>query len=145
MGSTIAYLYSASESGQVNSYVDENSDGRLNIASEIVPVYEKAYGERDPDQSPNATLPASSVIADYLGPILVQQGGRDGYVSPDNADIFKAAFGAAHQPDYTIILYPELGHALGWTPSRFADTVEDIDPEPLADLVNWLDAHVLHH
>jgi pimeloyl-ACP methyl ester carboxylesterase len=64
------------------------------------------------------------------------------YVAPENIDIFKAAFAAARHPNYTIILYPELGHGLGWTPSRYADTIEDIDPEPLDDLIDWLDTTI---
>jgi hypothetical protein len=99
--------------------------------------------EPDPDVAPDAELPPSSTIADYLGPILVQHGGRDGYVAPDNAGIFKGALAAARHLDFTIILYPELGRARSWTPGRCTDTVENIDAEPLTDLLNWLYNHVV--
>ncbi|MFN8513168.1 MAG: alpha/beta hydrolase [Chloroflexia bacterium] len=142
MSYPLTYLYRPASRGQINTYVDKNSDGRLSIAREVTLVYEEAFSKPDPDEAPDAELPPSSTIADYLGPILVQHGGRDGYVAPENADIFKGALAAAHHPDYTIILYPELGHALGWTPSRYTDTVENIDPEPLTDFINWLSKHV---
>lgn len=138
----LTYLYVDSGRGSVNAYVDHNRDGRLDILAEIIPVYEEAFSEPNPDEAPGSDLPSPSAIADYRGPILVQQGGRDGYVEPVNADIFKAALAAARHPNYMVVLYPELGHALGEATSRYADPVESIEDEPLADLIDWLTTNV---
>ncbi len=139
---TFGYLLDAAGESGLNSYIDRNKDGRLDLALEIDPAYEGNYGKPDIDQDSGQLLLAASGIGYYRGPILIQQGGRDGYVAPDNADIFRAALAATGQADQTILVYPELGHGLGPATSRYADPVKDILAKPLADLLGWLDSHV---
>jgi len=134
---------------RLNPKIDTNGDGKLDIAGEIVPFFQNYFATFDEnarngpfsqytsDKTPPTIV---SSLPGYKGPVLILQGGRDANVNPAGAKQIDDALAAANNPDHTLIVYPNLGHSLGQTPSVYADNFQPIDPKPLGDTAAWLTA-----
>jgi pimeloyl-ACP methyl ester carboxylesterase len=123
--------------------LDQNGDGLLDIEQEYTATidYMLAHFEEYPGPrrwSRGELPPVAAALPGYRKPILLQQGEHDAHVLPSDARQLAAALAASCHPDYTVRLYPGLGHGLGPAPSRYQDMLVPIAPGPLADLTLWL-------
>jgi len=139
----------ASSGLRLNPQTDKNGDGKLDIAGEIVPSSHGFFANFDENARSTQYAPYTadkslptivSSLPGYKGPVLILQGGRDANVNPAGAKQIDDALAAANNPDHTLIVYPNLGHSLGQTPSVYADNFQPIDPKPLGDTAAWLTA-----
>lgn len=129
---------------------DRDHDGRVALDSEWragVPVLVDtllAPGGPLSSWGPGRGLPSVTEQAARLRlPILVLQGANDGNVPPASVDILHQALRRHSNPDHTLRMYPGLGHSLGPATGGADDDLRPIDDQPMADLANWLDQHVV--
>lgn len=116
--------------------LDANEDGLIDIDEELLPVME----ERIPEiaEAYNAVAPSATVadtVAPLEMPILVLHGRQDGWVSFRNAETIVAAAPGT----VTIIIYPNLGHALSPTRTPATDAFGIIANRPVANVVDWIE------
>lgn len=119
---------------KVNPLLDINGDGVLEIDAEVIPNLERlvATGDQTFSQLPSVAGQAANVRI----PVLVLHGEADTAVRVRNVRGLDQAF--AGNPDYTLKVYPGLGHALYPVPSRFADLPGPMDAQPKADFAAWV-------
>lgn len=123
---------------RVTPVLDSNGDGVLDVGTEIIPNLAKLVAAdpsgfvRNISALPSVSEQASGVRI----PVLVLQGEADTAVRVRNVRGLDQAF--ATNPDYTLQVYPGLGHALYPVPSRFEDLFGPMDPQPKADLAAWV-------
>ncbi len=121
---------------KVNPLLDVNGDGVLEIDAEVIPNLERlvAAGElaKTFGQLPSVAEQAANVRI----PVLVLQGEADTAVRVRNVRGLDQAF--ASNPEYTLKVYPGLGHALYPVPSRFTDLFGPMDAQPKADFAAWV-------
>lgn len=139
---------------KVNTVIDQNEDGVLDIKAEMAPYFEEFFANFDeataagrspygPQYATDRQLPTIlDSIGDIRQPVLALQGENDTNVPPADATQLDAALAKAGQSDHTLILYPGLGHSLGPAPTLYADAFAPIAEEPLEDLASWLDTHL---
>lgn len=143
-----------SSAPQLNREVDANADGLLDIEGEVIPYLDEFFATFDEASAAGGTLygpqyasdqqfpPVIETIVDLPIPILIIHGENDANVSPELSERVEAALAEAGHPDHSLILYPGLGHSLGPAATVFDDNFAPISPEPLADVLAWLDARV---
>lgn len=121
---------------KVNPLLDVNGDGVLEIDAEVIPNLERlvAAGElaKTFGQLPSVAEQAANVRI----LVLVLQGEADTAVRVRNVRGLDQTF--ASNPEYTLKVYPGLGHALYPVPSRFADLFGPMDAQPKADVAAWV-------
>ena len=139
---------------QLNPAVDTNEDGLVDIEGEVIPYLDDFFSNFDELSESGGTLygpqyasdqqfpPVIDTIANLPIPILIIHGENDANVSPELSQQVEAALDEAGHPDHTLILYPGLGHSLGPAETVFDDNFAPISPEPLADVLAWLDARL---
>lgn len=139
---------------QLNPAVDTNEDGLVDIEGEVIPYLDDFFANFDELSESGGTLygpqyasdqqfpPVIDTIANLPIPILIIHGENDANVSPELSQQVEAALNEAGHPDHTLILYPGLGHSLGPAETVFDDNFAPISPEPLADVLEWLDARL---
>jgi len=71
-------------------------------------------------------------------PILIQQGGRDVVVPPDDAELLRADLAAGHNPDAKLLRYPTLQH--NFAPAREGERLPraEVAAQPLDDAAAFL-------
>jgi pimeloyl-ACP methyl ester carboxylesterase len=133
-----------------SSEFDRDHDGRVVLDSEWhagVPDFVDgllAPGGPLASWGPGRGLPSVTEQAGRLRlPLLVLQGANDGNVPPASAHILDEALRRHRNPDHTLRMYPGLGHSLGPTTDSSEDDLRPIDGLPMADLVTWLDQHIV--
>lgn len=139
---------------QLNPAVDTNEDGLVDIEGEVIPYLDDFFANFDELSESGGTLygpqyasdqqfpPVIDTIANLPIPILIIHGENDANVSPELSQQVEAALNEAGHPDHTLILYPGLGHSLGPAETVFDDNFAPISPEPLADVLAWLDTRL---
>ncbi len=133
------YMWDPSSSPQspvVNKYVDTDSDGEINLETELRPAIERTLSmmaTRPPELSP--------VIADVMKnvpvPIAILHGDMDGWVPLGESEAIKLAL----QENVTLFRYADLGHALSRTALLSEDSFNPMEIDPLSDLVAWITHH----
>lgn len=116
--------------------LDANDDGRIDIAVELRPIMEEripTIAEAYAAVSPTATV--ADTVAPLTMPILVLHGRQDGWVSFHNAE----TIAAAAPETVTIIVYPNLGHALSPSRTPATDAFGIMADRPLANVVDWIE------
>ncbi|MCE7984968.1 MAG: alpha/beta fold hydrolase [Caldilinea sp. CFX5] len=116
--------------------LDANGDGLINIDEELLPVMEAripAIAEAYAAVAPSATV--ADTVAALAMPILVLHGRQDGWVSFHNAE----TIAAAAPETVTIIIYPNLGHALSPSRTPATDAFGPIAARPIANVVDWIE------
>ena len=92
------------------------------------------------EHDPVATLQRVEV------PVLIVNGGHDVQVGPEHAYRLGAGLEAVDHTDYEVKIYPELNHLFvisrGEGIAEYADPNAKVDPIFLADLADWLTAHL---
>ena len=95
------------------------------------------------EHDPVATLQRVEV------PVLIANGGLDVQVGPEHAYRLGAGLEAVGHTDYEVKIYPELNHLFvvsrGEGIAEYADPNARVDTVFLADLADWLTAHVVVH
>lgn len=132
---------SPTDSPTVNQFVDQNSDNLIDIDEELAPMismYLSNIGGFLP--SVEASYDTGALVAEAIIPTLLLHGENDGWVSVENAE----AIVEASPDNTTLIIYPELGHALSTTVILAEDGFYPMDTDPLVDLVAWLDNNPQH-
>ena len=125
---------------RIDEAFDRDGDGALDIETEIAPVLTRNLLLFDLRRWGRRELPTVVPhIRRYRGPVLILQGEQDDVVRPSDAAWIDATLAAAGHPDHTLRLYPGYGHSLGPADSPFFDYRLPMAPEPLADLVAWLE------
>jgi len=130
------YMWDPSSSLQspvVNKYVDTDSNGEINLETELRPAIERTLSmmaTRPPAMSP--------VIADVMKnvpvPIAILHGDMDGWVPSDESEEIKLAL----QEKVTLFRYKDLGHSLSQTSVLSEDGFNSMEAAPLSDLVAWI-------
>lgn len=125
---------------------DSNHDGKLDVNLEFRPVTEafldQLLNSTRYIYGPGQALPTVLDQAPKLpGPVLILQGQEDANVPAAGATALDAALALSGNRDYTVRVFPGLGHSLGRTPDALADDFQPIDATALDALSGWLDAH----
>jgi dienelactone hydrolase len=81
-----------------------------------------------------------SIALELTAPLFVIQGGRDYQSTPQDLEIWKAAF--AGKSGFTAKLYPDLNHLFASgvgtaTPEEYVTEAKPVDPEVIQDLARW--------
>jgi pimeloyl-ACP methyl ester carboxylesterase len=116
--------------------LDANGDELIDIDEELLPVMEARLPEiaaAYAAEAPSATV--ADTIATLEMPILVLHGRQDGWVSFRNAE----TLAAAAPETVTIIIYPNLGHALSPSRTPATDAFGPIAERPMANVVDWIE------
>lgn len=116
--------------------LDANGDELIDIDEELLPVMEAripAIADAYAADAPSATV--ADTIAPLEMPILVLHGRQDGWVSFHNAE----TLAAAAPETVTIIIYPNLGHALSRTRTPATDAFGPITERPVENVVDWIE------
>ncbi len=116
--------------------LDANGDELIDIDEELLPVMETRLPEiaaAYAAEAPSATV--ADTIATLEMPILVLHGRQDGWVSFRNAE----TLAAAAPETVTIIIYPNLGHALSPSRTPATDAFGPIAERPMANVVDWIE------
>ena len=132
----------------VNPALDTNKDGMLE-PSELTPeAFAKILddllsprGYLNIYSSERALPDVTQQAANLKLPLLILQGAHDASVPVCGAKVLGAALKKGGNLDYTLKVYPGLGHSLGETGSVITDNFQPIAQPPLEDLVGWLRAH----
>lgn len=127
----------------LNPFFDQDADGAIDIDAELLPNV-RAYldglfvpGGPFAIYTAEHALPVVSEQAAALRhPLLILQGENDANVPVFGAQWLDTLLVA--NPDHTLLLYPGLGHSLGQAASAVADNFAPMQPQPIADLVDWL-------
>ena len=120
----------------VNPFFDKDGDGILDVGTEILPNL-GAWVEQDPIIELLRTLPNVYDQAPNLRPaVLVLQGENDAATRARNTLGLREAF--AGHPDFTLKLYPGLGHSLASVRSLIYDRPTFYSEQPKADLAAWV-------
>jgi uncharacterized protein len=126
---------------RVNPLLDTNKDGILDLNLEVIPNLVKLV-EADVSGLVANLRALPSIYEQAPGvqiPVLVLQGEADTAVRVRNTRGLNQAF--AGKSDYTLKVYPGLGHALFRIPSRFEDVFGPMDAAAKTDIVAWVMAH----
>lgn len=130
----------------VNSVLDADGDGQLDIDGEVVPgldvLLDFAFGPMGPlgMYGPDRALPVVTEQADNLAvPVLILQGVEDANVPVEGARLLARALVEAGV-DVTLHTYDGLGHSLGPAADALSDGFAPIAQEPLRDVKRWLQA-----
>ncbi len=119
----------------INSFVDQDGDGLIAIEDELRPMVEmylSNYAQFAP-QVESSYLTGELIAAAEI-PTLLLHGENDGWVPAASAEAIADA-----APDLvTLILYPDLGHALSETDILAEDAFLPMDDAPLDDLTAWI-------
>jgi uncharacterized protein len=119
----------------VNPFFDKNGDGVLEINSEILPNLD-AFVDADPFTPILRSLPSVAAQAPKLNkPVLVLQGENDAASRPQYARALEPAFAGR---DFTLKLYPGLGHSLTPVNEAIADRLSLYADQPKADIAAWV-------
>jgi pimeloyl-ACP methyl ester carboxylesterase len=119
--------------------LDANGDELIDIDEELLPIMEEripAIAEAYNAVAPSATV--ADTVAPLEMPILVLHGRQDGWVSFRNAE----TIAAAAPETVTIIIYPNLGHALSPTRAPATDAFGPIAERPVENVVDWIERQI---
>jgi uncharacterized protein len=72
--------------------------------------------------------------------ILILNGENDSQTPVQQAFLLQQRLAEVNHPDHTLITYPDLGH-LFYPSSKWQTSLGPIQPNVLADLYSWLEAH----
>jgi dienelactone hydrolase len=148
----LAILTESSWTGRtrVHRGLDWDSDGRLNIATEISRPLAMHVANWDA-QSAEAGLAAYTTtgqpppirerLPGYARPLLLLHDENDGSVPATETHLLAARLAEAQHQDYTVRLYPGLGHILGPSTNLYSDIYAPITPDVLREIGDWLDQH----
>ena len=132
----------------VNPALDTNKDGMLEPNELTLGAFSKVQdGLLSPRgylniYSPERALPSVTQQAASLKvPLLILQGAHDASVPARGVEVLEAELDKTGHPDYTLEVYPSLGHSLGKASSVITDNFQPIAQQPLADLVGRLRTH----
>ena len=132
----------------VNPALDTNRDGMLEPNELTLQAFSKVLDDLLSPRgylniySSESALPSVTQQAASLKlPLLILQGAHDASVPVRGVKVLEAELDKTGNPDYTLEVYPNLGHSLGRTGSVIADNFQPIARQPLEDLVGWLRAH----
>jgi dipeptidyl aminopeptidase/acylaminoacyl peptidase len=75
----------------------------------------------------------------YAEPLLLLHGENDGSVPATETRLLAARLAEAQYQDYTVRLYPGLGHTLGPSTNLYSDVYAPITPDALREIGDWLD------
>ena len=132
----------------VNPVLDTNEDGMLEPNELTLEAFGRVLDNLLSPlgylniYSSERTLPAVTQQAASLKlPLLILQGAHDASVPVRGVKVLEAELDKAGNPDYTLEVYPSLGHSLGEASSVIADNFQPIARQPLEDLVEWLRVH----
>lgn len=121
----------------VNQFVDQHSDELIDIDEELAPAIAMYLSNLGAFLPPvEASYETGNLIAEVNIPTLLLQGANDGWVSAPNAQ----AIHEASPDNTTLMVYPELGHALSQTEILAEDGFYPMEAEPLEDMVAWLNS-----
>jgi uncharacterized protein len=131
------YLYepSSQDDPQLNSFVNADGDDAIDIVNELEPLVETYLGNL-PNFMP--TVEASYDTATLLQtsgiPALLVHGQLDGWVQVSESETI-----AETNPEtVTLMIYPELGHALSIVEQPATDSFGIMEAQPIADIVAWI-------
>ncbi|WP_216329649.1 alpha/beta hydrolase family protein [Deinococcus aestuarii] len=131
----------------VNSALDANRNGRLEVDAEIVPGFRAVLDSAFRPQgffsiySPNRALPTVTAQVQQLKlPVLVLQGRNDANTPVSHLETLETAFRKAGTRA-TVKVYPGLGHTLGPAASVIDDDFRPIAEQPMQDAADWIGAH----
>lgn len=115
-----------------HSYLDTNSDGKLHLDNEWLPIY-KAYAQQTPSTMKGLENDIETLKKQ---PLLVLQGSLDGNTPQEFTDKLIAKL-SQHVSYHK---FDGLGHSLGKVTHRAEDLFPPIEKAPLNTLTNWLKA-----
>jgi len=116
--------------------LDVNNDELIDIDEELLPVIQAqipVFAEGYAAVAPAATT--AELVAGLEMQVLILQGRRDGWVSFRNAE----AIAAAAPGTVTIIIYPNLGHALSPIKEPGADAFGVMAMRPIENVIDWIE------
>jgi pimeloyl-ACP methyl ester carboxylesterase len=115
--------------------LDWNGDGLIHLEQELRPWVEARIPQFAGQIAVNSPITAlESLVQSSEMPLLILQGGQDGWVSPADAGALAAqAIGTG-----TLKQYPYLGHALSLTSQPALDEWGVMGQEPLNDIADWV-------
>ncbi len=126
---------------KLNAFMDKNKDGLVDLELEAKPVVNEWM--RDASNSflgiyaSELALPGLIQLAPKLEtPTLILQGENDANISAEGARDLDKALKNIH----TLKLYPNLGHSLGEASSLIDDRFRPMNPQPIQDMADWLEA-----
>lgn len=120
----------------VNPFFDKDGDGVLDVGGEILPNI-GAWVDQDTYGDYLRTLPNVYDQARNLKPaVLVLQGENDAAVRAQNTLGLREAF--AGHPDFTLNVYPGMGHSLAPNRGVSYDNLTFYSAQPKADLAAWV-------
>lgn len=143
------FSYFQTGKAAVNPLVDTNADGVIDLEAEFIPAIEGImdsgfqvggmFSTFRPEHTPAPILEQVERLLEAAMPVLILQGENDANTPPANAEALATALEAG-DGDVTLKLYAGLGHSLGQAETPLVDIFAPIDAQPLADLIEWLDA-----
>jgi dienelactone hydrolase len=120
----------------VNPFFDKNGDGALDVGAEILPNL-GAWVDQDPYPEVLRALPNVYEQAAQIKPaVLILQGENDAAVRVQNTLGLRQAF--AGHPDFTLNVYPGLGHSLAPNRGVSYDNLTFYAEQPKADFAAWV-------
>lgn len=123
----------------VSPFFDTDGNGVLDLNAEILPRL-GAWVDADPFVASTRLLPSVYEQATHIQhPVLVLQGEQDASTRVRNTRGLSAAF--ASHPDFTLMVYPGVGHSLSPNSGLIFDRLRRYSEQPKADLVAWVLAH----
>jgi pimeloyl-ACP methyl ester carboxylesterase len=115
--------------------LDWNGDGLIHLEQELRPWIESRITKFGGQIAQNRPITALETLAQSSEmPLLILQGGQDGWVPPADAEALAAqAVGTG-----TLKQYPYLGHALSLTSQPALDEWGAMAQEPINDIAGWI-------
>jgi pimeloyl-ACP methyl ester carboxylesterase len=120
---------------QFQAGLDWNGDGLVHLEQELRPWIETQIPRFAGELAQNSPITALETLAQSSEmPLLILQGGKDGWVPPAEAEALAAqAVGTG-----TLKQYPHLGHALSLTGQPARDELGPMAQEPLNNIADWV-------
>jgi uncharacterized protein len=138
-------LDSSPQTPKLNTFIDQNQDGFIDLQNEAVPIVNNYYRD-DPSvlgvYASSVALPVlQDVAAKIKVPVLILQGENDVNIPASDAQLLLELLEKNGNTQTTLKLYPGLGHSLGKAESMIDDNFRSIEPQPIIDLAEWLKNH----
>ena len=120
---------------QFQAGLDWNEDGLIDLEQELRPWIETRIPQFAGQLAQNSPITAlESLVQSSEMPLLILQGGKDGWVPPTEAE----ALAAQAVGNGILKQYPHLGHALSLTGQPAQDELGPMAQEPINDIANWV-------
>jgi pimeloyl-ACP methyl ester carboxylesterase len=115
--------------------LDWSGDGLIHLEQELRPWIEAQIPKFAEELAQNSPITAlETLVQSSEMPLLILQGGKDGWVPPADAE----ALAAQAVGNGTLKQYPHLGHALSLTGQPARDELGQMAQESLNDIANWI-------